>query len=104
MKIDDPFGRTAQKQERNYASVRNALQAAGVTTPAQAEQCLRSITRNALISTAIIGVLVGAVALFYPQGLSVALVCAGVGWLWISATAVNGRRHVQRYRREMFDK
>ncbi|TVT50975.1 MAG: hypothetical protein FHP94_01300 [Denitromonas halophila] len=102
MKIDDPFGRSAQKQEQNYVSVRKALQAAGVTTPALVEQCLQGITRKALISSAVLAVLVAVVALLYPRGLSAALVCAGVGWLWISVTAVNGRRHVLRYRKEEF--
>lgn len=103
MKIDDPFGRSALKQEQNYASVYKALQAAGVTTPALAEECLHGITRKALISATVLAVLVTAVALLYPQGLSAALVCAGLGCLWISVTAVNGRRHVARYRREAFD-
>ena len=103
MKIDDPFGRSAQKQEQNYASVREALKAAGVTTAEMAEQCLRGITRKALISSVVLAVLVAAVALFYPAGLSAALVCAGIGWLWISVTAANGRRHVLRYREEEFD-
>lgn len=102
MKIDDPFGRNARKQEQNYASVRKALQAAGITTPALAEQCLQGITRKALIASAVLAALVAAAALLYPQLLPAALVCAGVGGLWISVTAINGRRHVLRYREEEF--
>ena len=102
MKIDDPFGRGARKQEQNYASVRTALQAAGVTTPELADRCLRGVTRKALTTSAVLAVFVAAVAALYPIGLPAALVCAGVGWLWIRVTAVNGRRHVLRYRKGEF--
>lgn len=102
MSIDDPFGRNARKQEQNHASVRKALQAAGITTPALTEQCLQGITRKALIASAVLAALVAAVALLYPQLLPAALVCAGVGWLWIGVTAMNGRRHLLRYRKEEF--
>ncbi|MBT0963072.1 hypothetical protein [Denitromonas iodatirespirans] len=104
MKIDDPFGRSAQRQARNYASVCEALQAAGVDTPEQVERCLRSMTRNLLIGLAVIAALVLAVAVLAPNALPAALVGAAVLGLWMGAMAVNGRRHLQRYRRERFER
>lgn len=102
MKIDDPFGRSAQRQARNYAAVCEALQAAGVTTPEDVERCLRRMTRNALIGAVVILALVLATALLAPAALPVAVVCAVVVGLWMAATLVNGRRHLRRYRQETF--
>ena len=103
MKFDDPFGRKAQKQERDYASLSEALRKAGVTTAADVQRCERNITRNAVIMVVLSLLSVLLAALVYPAVLGIVTVLAAIVLLWIAASTVSGRRHLQRYRREEVD-
>ena len=49
MSLNDPFGRQAAKQARDYAAVSHALREAGVDSLEAAERCLANIRRNAIV-------------------------------------------------------
>ena len=104
MKIDDPFGRKARKQESNYVSLREALKQAGVETAADVRHCARNITRNAVVMVVLSLLSVLLAALMYPAALGVVAVLAAVVMLWVAVTTLNGRRHLQRYLREEIDR
>ncbi|MCB1961323.1 MAG: hypothetical protein KDE68_12495 [Rhodocyclaceae bacterium] len=100
MNFNDPFGRNARQQERNYEALRTALQNAGITTAEATLQCLHNVKRNAVVMVALVIASIALAAWLYPQGLSIVLVCAIVILVWVAATTVNGRRHLERYLRE----
>ncbi|MCB1938115.1 MAG: hypothetical protein KDF24_07100 [Rhodocyclaceae bacterium] len=100
MNFNDPFGRSAQQQERNYAALRTALQNAGITTAEATRQCLHNVKRNAVMMVCLVIASIALAAWLFPQGLAIVLVCAIVILAWVAATTVNGRRHLERYLRE----
>lgn len=104
MKIDDPFGRKAQKQERNYVSLCGALKQAGVSTADDVLRCERNVTRNAVVMVVLALLSVLLAALIYPAVLGLVAVLAAIVMLWVAVTTVNGRRHLQRYLREEIER
>lgn len=97
MSFNDPFGRQAAKQARDYASVREALRKAGVDSLEKAEQCLGNIRRNAIIMVWLVMLSIILCAIIYPQALGIVLVCGVVVLLWVGVSTHRGRAHLLRF-------
>ncbi len=100
MSFNDPFGRQADKQERDYAALREALSRAGVDTPEAAERCLANIRRNALVMVWLVMLSIVLAAIIHPPALPVVLVCSVVVLLWVAVSTHRGRTHLLRYMAE----
>jgi len=101
MKRDDPFGRSAAKNERDYQDLKTALVEAGIDSRAQVASMRRNVLRNALVVAAIVSLVLGMVALLLPRAFAFSAICAGVVAIWLVASAVRGRAHLARYQSEL---
>lgn len=97
MSVNDPFGRQAAKQERDYAAVSAALRNAGVDSLDKAEACLGNIRRNAIIMVWLVMASIILCALIYPQALAIVLVCSVIVLLWVGVSTHRGRGHLLRF-------
>ena len=101
MKLDDPFGRSADKQERDYQNLRAALVEAGVDSAAKVDAMRRNVHRNAAVVAAVAAAVVLAVAVLLPRFTGFVAICAAVVGIWVAATTLRGRAHLARYQREL---
>ncbi len=101
MSLDDPFGRSAAKNERDYQELRSALVAAGIDSRAQVASMRRNVLRNALLAAAIVSLVLALVGLFLPRAFAFVAICAGVVAVWLVASTVRGRAHLARYLGEL---
>lgn len=97
MKMNDPFGRVSQKQESQYASLREALIRTGVTTKESADLCLKSMLVNAFRLTAVIVVACIVFVILLPKSAPISMTIAGLALLWVAVSTLNGRKFVKRY-------
>lgn len=97
MKLNDPFGRMARRNEREYDSLATSLQSAGMTDPQQAEDLLvklekRTRTGLSIIIPAALVLLV----LFRDYWMFIAaftlLIC-----IWLIKTTQKARVYIRRY-------
>ncbi len=100
MNLKDPFGRQEKKREREYASLRQKLPGAGVSTRADAEQLMENIGKRAKYGLLIIIPLTLLLMLLIPEG---RLICGTAGimvslWVYVTSRKIQG--HVQRYIKE----
>jgi hypothetical protein len=100
MSLNDPFGRHAAKQARDYAAVSEALRQAGVDSLDAAERCLANIRRNAVVMVWLAMLSIMLAAIIHPPALPVVLVCAMVVLLWVGVSTHRGRAHLLRYMAE----
>jgi len=97
MSLNDPFGRQAAKQARDYAAVSEALRNAGVDSLDKAEGCLANIRRNAIVMVWLVMASIILCAMLYPKGLAIVLVCSVIVLLWVGVSTHRGRAHLLRY-------
>lgn len=100
MDINDPFGRMQDKHQRNYESLRQSLQKAGLTNRADAQALLVKLRWRAIWGLAIIVPVTLLLALGLPE---LRFIVLGLGVLlgfWLSKTSVKSREYVERYIRE----
>lgn len=97
MKLDDPFGRSAGKQERDYQALKATLQDAGIVTPAAVAALRRNVVRNGLVAALLVALVVGCTAAFFPHLLGFVTICAVVVGIWVVASTARGRAHLARY-------
>jgi len=101
MSLDDPFGRSAGKNERDYQALRAALVDAGIDSADRVAAMRANVLRNAAITAAITLAVVGLVAWLLPSAFGFVSICAVVIAIWIAASTVRGRAHLERYGREL---
>jgi len=97
MSLNDPFGRQAAKQARDYAAVSAALKDAGVDSLDKAEACLGNIRRNAVVMVWLVMASIILCALIYPKALAIVLVCSVIVLLWVGVSTHRGRAHLLRF-------
>jgi len=100
MSFNDPFGRQAAKQARDYAAVSEALRQAGVDSLEVAERCLANIRRNAVVMVWLVMLSIVLAALIHPPSLPVVMVCGMVVLLWVGVSTHRGRAHLLRFMAE----
>ncbi|UTW11417.1 hypothetical protein [Marinobacterium rhizophilum] len=100
MNFRDPFGRQEKRREREYASLRQKLPGAGITTRADAEQLIETVGKRGkygLMTTIALSLLL---MLLIPQG-RIIFGAAGAlvgAWAYITSRKIQG--HVKRYIKE----
>ncbi|QID19231.1 hypothetical protein G3580_17365 [Nitrogeniibacter mangrovi] len=97
MSLNDPFGRQAAKQARDYAAVAQALREAGVDSLDAAERCLVNIRRNAIVMVWLVMLSIVLAAVIHPPALPIVLVCSVAVLLWVGVSTHRGRTHLLRY-------
>ncbi|WP_227816130.1 hypothetical protein [Nitrogeniibacter aestuarii] len=100
MSLNDPFGRQAAKQARDYVAVSAALREAGVDSLEKAERCLGNIRRNAIVMVWLVMASIMLCAVIYPKALAIVLVCSVVVLLWVGVSTHRGRTHLLRFMAE----
>ena len=97
MKLNDPFGRVARREQQEYESLRETLKKSGVHTHKDAVVVLeRTQVRGRKIVFAVLFASV-LVALLYPSALTITLIFSGIALLWSFNMMKNARKHIQRY-------
>lgn len=100
MKLNDPFGRMAARNEQHYESLRTRLQDAGVVDCRQIDQQMARIRRMQLRGSALALLVALAAAWLQPDA---AVVIGALGFLviaWLLNTGQRAQEHLSRYRRE----
>lgn len=100
MKMNDPFGRVTQRQEGQYASLKETLKRTGVDNEETAKLCLKSMLVNAARLALVIVVATIVAVLLLPKMKPIALTFAGLALFWVVTSSLNGRRFVKRYMKE----
>ena len=97
MKLNDPFGRMANRHQRGYKSMRDILRRNHITTPDAASEIIRQSKERAKLFICVAlaaGVLV---ALLWPEGGPISLSLVIFFIVWIVTSAHNGQRYIRRY-------
>lgn len=100
MKMNDPFGRVTQRQEGQYASLKETLIRTGVDNEETAKLCLKSMLVTAARFVSVIAVVSIVAIIFLPKMKPITLTVAGLALLWVVTSSLNGRRFVKRYMKE----
>ncbi|MCW8928769.1 MAG: hypothetical protein OQL19_00855 [Gammaproteobacteria bacterium] len=100
MKMNDPFGRVNQRQEGQYATLRETLKRNGVDNEESAKLCLKTMLVNAI--RLVLGIVVVTIIIVFllPNIKSITLTFAGLALLWVVTSNLNGWRFVKRYMKE----
>lgn len=100
MKLDDPFGRVSAQKEARYASFKQTMEKVGVADLAAAEQCERGMWVNAARLSTLIIVALAVAMILLPKAKAVSIVMALLALFWVGMSLMNGRRFLDRYKRE----
>ena len=97
MKLDDPFGRLAARDQRGYDSLRDKLRQAGVNSTGAAEDIMERTRRNVLTFAAM--ALFGAVLIYllFPQMAPIAIALAIFLLVNAGSALIRGRRYIKRF-------
>ncbi|WP_210394844.1 hypothetical protein [Motiliproteus sediminis] len=97
MNINDPFGRMDARQERDYQSLRHALQQAGLSDPRQAAAQLDKIRKRGIIGVCVTIPLTLILMLLIPEARVVFIALGALLVLWIINATRKGQLYLQRY-------
>lgn len=97
MKLNDPFGRMARRNEREYESLAKSLQEAGMTDPAQAEQLLTKLDKRTRTGLTIIVPAAAILALLFPAYWMFTAAFALLICIWLVKTTQKARLYIRRY-------
>ena len=101
MNINDPFGRMARREEKEYESLCAALRSEGIDSRAKAEAVLARIRRRALNAVAAVLIVALVAGILFPELKILSIITAVIIVFWVLRTTANGRRHVGRYIQEI---
>ena len=97
MKLNDPFGRMANRHQLGYESMRDTMRNSGIDTPDKAREVINQSKKRALKYMAIGIVVLLLVTWVVPKLMPVTL-CLVLFWVvWIASSAINGHRYIRRY-------
>ena len=97
MKLNDPFGRLARRDESGYAAVRLRLKAAGIDDAAGVERILKQTRRNVLAFGAAVVLSTLGLALLLPRVAPIVYALALLLLAVATHALIQGRRHLRRY-------
>ncbi len=97
MKLDDPFGRLADRDRRGYDSLRQKMQQAGVDTIEAAERIMDRTRRNVLAfsATVLLGMML--IYLLFPKMAPIAAALALFLLVNAASALIRGRRYIKRF-------
>ena len=97
MNLNDPFGRLASRDERDYQSLREVLRNEGVDNPESADAILEKLRKRFLGTVAVVFVVALLSIVLFPEFRVIPIVIAILILFWVVTTMVSGRRHIRRY-------
>ncbi len=97
MKLSDPFGRMARRQQQAYETMRDSLRAAGINTPERAREVILQ-ARQRVIKFVLICLAVLLLVTAFAPNLWLLTTCFAIFLVvWATKAAVSGQGYVQRY-------
>ena len=104
MKFNDPFGRVAHREKKEYESITKTLKESGVNTRSEAEIVMGRLQtrRTNTIYVILIALLLS--VFFYPEAYIFLLIFAALILLWVFKTTQNARKYIQQYIEEELSK
>ena len=103
MKLNDPFGRVSNRNQRNYQSLRDRLHQEGIRDASAVSTFTRNMTGTAVkLLLILFGVSLLAAA-FLPQFRVVLIALNALALLWVGVVYFQARMHLKRYLREECD-
>lgn len=104
MSLNDPFGRLAQKDKIQYASLSKALQEEGVNTREIAEARIKTLVKRTSISAAVVIGLAFLLAFLVPNLKPVAGLFGIVIVAWLATTTAKGMKFIRLYIKSELEK
>ncbi|SHO49667.1 hypothetical protein [Desulfopila aestuarii] len=104
MKLNDPFGRMANRHQRGYESMRDTMHSCGIKTPDAAWEIIRQSKKRAKICIGLAIAVLVLVSLLWPEGAAVTLSLVLFFIVWVATSALNGQRYIRRYIDEELNK
>ena len=103
MKLNDPFGRVANRNRRNYGALRDRLLEEGIRDSGAVRRFTANMTATALKLLLPVFAISLALMVFFPQLLAGLLALTVLIVLWVAAVYFQTRMHLKRYLREECD-
>lgn len=103
MRIDDPFGRLADRDQRGYETLRQKMQDAGVDNVVTAERLMDRTRRNVLTFSAVALLGMVLIYLLLPEMAPIAIALAVFLLVNAVSALVRGRRYIKRFIHEELD-
>ena len=97
MNINDPFGRMGKQRQREYESLRESLQKAGISNRADAQALIENLKKRQRIGLLIVIPTTIALTLLFPEVLIVTVSAGALAGLWLVNTSRRGQMYVERY-------
>jgi len=97
MRIDDPFGRIADRDQRGYETLRQKMQEAGVDSIMAAERVMDRTHRNVLTFSAVALLGMGLIYLLLPKMAPIAIALAVFLLVNAVSALIRGRRYIKRF-------
>ncbi|WP_207060935.1 hypothetical protein [Motiliproteus sp. SC1-56] len=100
MNLNDPFGRMAARQERDYASLSKSLKQAEITAPEQARDIQANLARRCRLALAVVLPIALAAAILLPEVRILVIALGALFTLWIVNATRKGQQFLERYIQE----
>jgi len=100
MNINDPFGRMQSKQQRDYESLCESLQRAGLDNLDDAQRLKASLGKRMKYSLALIIPFTLALALLFPEMRIITLAIGGLLAVWVVNASRRGQQYLERFMSE----
>lgn len=97
MKLNDPFGRMARRREREYESLKQALQKAGMTDKQKAEELKTNLAKRSKTGLMVVIPVVVILALAFREYAIFVLAFGILAILWLTNTSRRGQEYISRY-------
>lgn len=100
MKLNDPFGRVSNRNQRSYQSLRDRLLQEGILDTPAARSFVHNMTITAVKLLLLLFGVSLTLAVFFPQFHIVLIALNALALLWVGVTYFQTRMHLHRYLRE----
>jgi hypothetical protein len=100
MKFNDPFGRMEKRHNAGYQTMREGLLRGGIDSPQAARELITKSRKSGLKIFAVAFLIVLLVSAIFPKIFFTALFFLILFGIWLTISAVNGQRYIERYIRE----
>ncbi len=97
MNINDPFGRMQSKQQRDYESLCQSLQRAGLDNLTDAKRLQLGLAKRMKYSLTLIIPITLALALLFPELRIITLAIGGLLAVWVFNASRRGQQYLARF-------
>jgi len=97
MKLNDPFGRIAHRENKEYQSLSKTLKKSGVNNRREAEAVMARLQTRKTQTVYVVLIALLLLVFFYPEAFIFLLIFSGLIVLWVFKTTSNAHKYIQRY-------